>query len=89
MPTYAKSQAFRRAGRQTIRQIDRQAARQTAPGTRAADRSEKVAMNSLTSVTASSRLAMRVGLAARLALARTSPCSSAAQLTNASQLLAL
>lgn len=37
------------------------------------DLSEKVAMNSLTSVTASSRLAMRVGLAARLMLASTKP----------------
>lgn len=89
----AEIQAGRQAGRQRVRQAgrwtNRQAGGQTGRGTMAADRSEKVAMNSLTSVTASSRLAMRVGLAARLVLARTSPCSSAAQLTKASQLLAL
>ena len=56
--------------RQTNRQAGWQAGRQYHKGT---DLSEKVAMNSLTSVTASSRLAMRVGLAARLVLASTKP----------------
>lgn len=53
--------------------INIQIGRQAESTTKGTDLSEKVAMNSLTSVTASSRLAMRVGLAARLVLASTKP----------------